>query len=224
MAKVVAGLFDAPSPAREAIRQLERTGFSRDRIMLLNTDTAGEYARRNANETAGVLAGTAGGAGIAGIAGLLLGLATSGDKNDEAVRVLAGFDIPTSDADAFAQAIRNGKAVVIVQATDETAAAAQSVLDDSGAIDLESDPRNQKTRRIESEFRRDFVSRFEAAGYTYRQFAPAYRYGYQLSEDDLFRGKEWGIVEASAFRQWEHNNPNTWEQVKDAVKQGFLQN
>jgi hypothetical protein len=79
------------------------------------------------------------------------------------------------------------------------------------------------TVQDESAYRRDFSSRYEVAGYTYRQFAPAYRYGRQLAEDDLFRGKEWNAVESSAFRQWERQNPNTWEQVKDAVKEGFLQ-
>jgi hypothetical protein len=72
-------------------------------------------------------------------------------------------------------------------------------------------------------YRRDFSDRYERAGYTYRQFAPAYRYGRQLAEDDLFRGKDWKVIEVSVYRQWEGQNPNTWEQVKDAVKQGFLQ-
>jgi hypothetical protein len=78
------------------------------------------------------------------------------------------------------------------------------------------------TAKDETAYQRDFHSR-ELAGYTYRQFAPAYRYGRQLAEDDLYRGKEWNIVESSAFREWERQNPNTWEQVKEAVKQGFLQ-
>jgi hypothetical protein len=75
----------------------------------------------------------------------------------------------------------------------------------------------------EAAYRRDFSDRYERAGYTYRQFAPAYRYGRQLAEDDLFRGKDWKVIEVSVYRQWERQNPNTWEQVKDAVKQGFLQ-
>jgi hypothetical protein len=80
-----------------------------------------------------------------------------------------------------------------------------------------------ETALDESVYRQDFSSRYEQAGYTYRQFAPAYRYGSQLANDDLFRGKEWKVVESSAYRQWERQNPNTWEQVKDAVMQGFLQ-
>lgn len=70
-------------------------------------------------------------------------------------------------------------------------------------------------------YQRDFSSRYEQAGYTYRQFAPAYRYGRQLAENELFRGKDWKAVELSAYHQWEGQNPNTWEQVKGAVQQGF---
>jgi hypothetical protein len=224
MEKVVAGLFDGPVSAGQAMRALEHAGFERSRMILLNADTAGEHARRTANETAGVLAGTAGGAGIAGVAGLLLGLATSADTHEEAISVLSGFDIPAHEVHCFTQAIRNGNSVVIVPASDDEAAQAQNVLERSGALDLESNCGKSGSHRFESAFRRDFSSRFEQSGYTYRQLAPAYRYGHELAEDDLYRGKEWTLVESSAYKQWEHDNPNTWDQVKDAVKHGFLHN
>jgi hypothetical protein len=224
MEKVVAGLFDGPDAAGRAMRELEHAGFERRRMVLLNADTAGEHARRTANETAGVLAGTAGGAGIAGVAGLLLGLATSADTHEEAISVLSGFDIPSQDVHCFTEAIRNGNSVLIVPALDAEAAEAQNVLDRFGALDLDSNCGKPGSHRLESAFRRDYSSRFEQSGYTYRQLAPAYRYGHELAEDDLYRGKEWIVVESSAYRQWEHDNPNTWEQVKEAVKQGFLHN
>lgn len=222
MTKVVAGLFDGPVSAGHAMRELEYAGFDPSRIILLNANTVGEHARRTANATAGVLAGTAGGAGIAGIAGLLMDLATSADASEEALNVLSGYDIPSHDLHCFEQAIREGNSVLIVPSTDDRAAHAQRVLDRSGALDLEATC--SRSPQDESHFRRDFTSRFEQTGYSYRQLAPAYRYGYQLADDDLYRGKEWQVVESSAYRQWEHDNPNTWEQVKEAVKQGFLHN
>ncbi len=82
-------------------------------------------------------------------------------------------------------------------------------------------PRHSSFSDFEPEYRRDFADRFGRTGYTYQQFAPAYQYGNQLAHDDLYRGKEWSIVEPGVFRDWERQNPNTWEQVKDAIRHAF---
>jgi hypothetical protein len=85
---------------------------------------------------------------------------------------------------------------------------------------LELDPRKSRFEDFERDYRTDFAQR-SVAGYTYEQFSPAYRYGYDLARVGQFRGMDWSDVESEARRGWEDRNPDTWERVRDAVKFGF---
>lgn len=82
---------------------------------------------------------------------------------------------------------------------------------------LEMNPRSSSFAEFESHFQSQFGDR----GYTYRQFAPAYQYGRALASREPYRGKDWSSVEPSAQREWEDHNPNTWEQVRQAIQYGF---
>ncbi|HEV8718644.1 MAG TPA: hypothetical protein VGX03_38230 [Candidatus Binatia bacterium] len=42
----------------------------------------------------------------------------------------------------------------------------------------------------ESDFQRDFHSRFVDGGYTYEEYKPAYRYGYDLAADNRYRNDD----------------------------------
>jgi hypothetical protein len=81
----------------------------------------------------------------------------------------------------------------------------------------------QKTcfEEIEGDCRENFRDRFQSFGYTYLQFAPAYRYGYSLADNERYRGKDWTSVEREAFLEWESENPATWEQVREAIRYAF---
>jgi len=67
-----------------------------------------------------------------------------------------------------------------------------------------------------SAFQKDYTTRYANSGYTYDQFSPAYRYGYNLAGDERFQG-DWTTVEPEARRYWEEKNTGTWEEFKDAV-------
>ena len=74
---------------------------------------------------------------------------------------------------------------------------------------------------IETECRENFRNHYQDFGYTFRQFAPAYRFGHSLADNELYRGKEWSLIEHEAFVQWEAENPSTWEEVHEAVRYAF---
>jgi len=58
--------------------------------------------------------------------------------------------------------------------------------------------------------------------YTYDQYLPAYRYGYDLAVNERFRDyTDWNSVETDARRYWEERNPGTWERFKNAVQHAW---
>jgi uncharacterized protein (TIGR02271 family) len=77
----------------------------------------------------------------------------------------------------------------------------------------------------DAEFRKNFTSTYGGRGknYTYEKYAPAYRYGYELTSDQRYSGKEWSTCESDARRDWETRHPGqgTWDEVKDAVRHAW---
>ena len=74
---------------------------------------------------------------------------------------------------------------------------------------------------FDADFRNNFDSTFAKRGYTYEQYMPAYRYGYNLANDSRYQNKEWSAVEASARSDWERHNQGTWEDFKDAIRNAW---
>jgi len=72
---------------------------------------------------------------------------------------------------------------------------------------------------VSTGFRSNFDTNYANSGYTYEQFTPAYRYGYDLAGSG--RGGDWTSVEADARRGWEERNPGTWEQFQGAVRHAW---
>lgn len=67
-------------------------------------------------------------------------------------------------------------------------------------------------------FRTHFAGTSYANTYTYDQYEPAYRYGYDLATNQRYRGRDWTDIEPDARRYWDERNPGTWERIKDAVR------
>jgi hypothetical protein len=72
----------------------------------------------------------------------------------------------------------------------------------------------------DTSFRNHFASSF-GSGYTYEQYQPAYRYGYDLATDPRFRGRDWSEIEPEAIHYWDERNPGTWDRVKMAVRHAW---
>jgi uncharacterized protein (TIGR02271 family) len=72
--------------------------------------------------------------------------------------------------------------------------------------------------RYDADFRRHFQTSYANSGYTYEQYGPTYRYGYNLASSERTRGKDWDAIQADARQTWEERNPGTWEQFKDSIR------
>lgn len=75
--------------------------------------------------------------------------------------------------------------------------------------------------RYDNDFRTHYTTNYTNSGYTYDQFTPAYRYGYNLATTAPYRGRTWTEVETDARTRWEERNPGTWEQFKDSIQQAW---
>jgi len=73
-------------------------------------------------------------------------------------------------------------------------------------------------RGYDEDFRTHYQSYGTNSGYTYEQYTPIYRYGYNLANDSAYRNREWSDIEADARTRWEERNPGTWENFKDSVR------
>lgn len=73
----------------------------------------------------------------------------------------------------------------------------------------------------DNDFRNHFASSMMNSGYSYDQYQPAYRYGYDLATDTRYRQRNWEDLEPEAQRYWEERNPGTWDRIKMAVRHAW---
>jgi len=77
----------------------------------------------------------------------------------------------------------------------------------------------------EPDFRRHFETNYGTSGLTYSNYSPAYRYGYELANDQRYTNRSWNDLEASARRDWadryQSNTGAPWDDIKDAVRHGW---
>jgi uncharacterized protein (TIGR02271 family) len=70
----------------------------------------------------------------------------------------------------------------------------------------------------ETDFRNYFNTNYADSGYSYEQYRPVLRYGYDIANNETYRDKDWSAIEVDARQRWEERNPGTWEQFKDSVR------
>lgn len=74
----------------------------------------------------------------------------------------------------------------------------------------------------ESGSRSHYQSTYASSGRAWDDYAPAYRYGYDLNADDRFRGRRWNDIEADVRRDWSRSHSSSnWEDFKEAVRHGW---
>jgi uncharacterized protein (TIGR02271 family) len=74
----------------------------------------------------------------------------------------------------------------------------------------------------DSDFRRDFQTRYGATGASYDTYAPSYQYGYTMANDPRYRGRSFNEVESDLRSDYARQNPgSTWDKVKDSVQYGW---
>ena len=75
----------------------------------------------------------------------------------------------------------------------------------------------------EDYFRQDFKTRYGSTpGASYESYSPAYKYGYEMSNDPRYKGKSFSTVESDLRSDYGRRYPNsTWEKMKDAIQSGW---
>ena len=72
-------------------------------------------------------------------------------------------------------------------------------------------------------FRKDFTTRYgSTSGATYDTYQPAYKYGYEMSNDSRYKGKSFSAIESDLRSDYGRRYPNsTWDKMKDAIQSGW---
>jgi len=74
-------------------------------------------------------------------------------------------------------------------------------------------------------YRNDWQTNYASLGGTYDDYAPAYRYGYQMRNDPRYQGRDWDAVESDLRSDWDtrygSSGASTWERMKAAVRSGW---
>ena len=159
--KTVVASFNTLDDASSAMRDLRAAGFAETDLNLLASRTARDVTPGIVDDaTSGAATGAiAGGAlgGAAGLAASLMGLAIpgigpilaagpiaaalagagAGAIAGGVVGALTDIGVSESDAQAYAESVRRGGAVVTVRTDEARAAAAEEILDRHDAVDIE---------------------------------------------------------------------------------------
>jgi uncharacterized protein (TIGR02271 family) len=72
-------------------------------------------------------------------------------------------------------------------------------------------------------FRRHYDTNYTKSDFGYNQYVPAYRFGYDLAHDELYRGQTWDQFEAEARERWAEEYTDPWEEFKGAVRYAWEQ-
>ena len=72
-------------------------------------------------------------------------------------------------------------------------------------------------------YRSDFLSRYVIGQCRYEEYAPAYRYGYELANDQRYQNQDWSTVEQSARPDWERRGSGSWQDFKDSIRYAWEQ-
>jgi uncharacterized membrane protein len=164
VAKTIVGSFDSFDEARRVMRELQQGGFNASDISIIANNATGEY---RADETTaateagtGAATGAAAGGLLGGAAGLIVGLmglaipgigpivaagplaatlagAGVGAVAGGLIGGLTGAGVPEEEAQAYAEAVRRGGALVTVRAEDARADEAAAIMRSCGAIDID---------------------------------------------------------------------------------------
>jgi len=74
-------------------------------------------------------------------------------------------------------------------------------------------------------YRNDWQTNYASQGGTYDDYAPAYRYGYEMRRDPRYQGRDWDAVESDLRSDWDtrygSSGVSTWERMKAAVRSGW---
>jgi uncharacterized protein (TIGR02271 family) len=133
------------------------------------------------------------------------------------------FELTETDEEAVVskQAHVVEEVVVSNQGRDRTETVRDTVRRQDVQVDKQTGERSEAASgfdKYEADFRKNFQANYANSGMTYEQYAPTYRYGYNLASSGRTRGKDWNAIQADARQTWEERNPGTWEEFKTSIR------
>lgn len=167
MTRTVASLFDSFAHAQSTVQDLVDNGFAPDHISLISNDAGTKHIRRGADQlpkelgTVGALGGSISG----GILGILVGIgtlsipgigtvlaagpflsvlastaigATLGGVTGGLIGALVGAGIPQEDANYYAEGVRRGGTLVLVETTEDRVTHAVDIMRRHNPVDLKT--------------------------------------------------------------------------------------
>jgi hypothetical protein len=186
---------------------------------------------------AGPIVGALAGAGAGGAVGALTG-------------TLVGMGIPEYEAKRFEGRVKEGGILLSVHSDNsDWTKKAKDILENTGAKDVSSTgeasadyaetdrpvPRGTSTTmgdrstssssgtsEFDSDYRRDFQTRYTGSGYDYSRYEPAYQFGAVCARDARFQNRDWNSIEPDVRRQWEaEHGSSAWDEFKDSIRFGW---
>jgi hypothetical protein len=67
-------------------------------------------------------------------------------------------------------------------------------------------------------FRDHYRSTYARTGHDYSYYLPAYRFGYNLANDDRYASKEWATIEPELRRFWQDFDSGPWDEFEGAIR------
>jgi stress response protein YsnF len=90
-------------------------------------------------------------------------------------------------------------------------------------VEVERTGMQGEVDEFEPLMRNHFQETYSGTDYKYEDLDPAYRYGYDMSRNERFRGRGWEEIERDARRDWEtRNREYAWEDYRMAIRHGYL--
>jgi stress response protein YsnF len=75
---------------------------------------------------------------------------------------------------------------------------------------------------FDDDYRRDFQTNYASSGGSYDDYAPAYRYGYQMANDPRYQGRNFDDIESDLRSDYARRYPNSgWDRFKNSIRYGW---
>ncbi len=87
--------------------------------------------------------------------------------------------------------------------------------------DSKQKPATSGFQAFEIDFRRHHEVTYANLNNPFRDYKPAYQYGYDLAADEQFGSRSWEEIEPEARQQWETEHTGRWDKYKDAIRYGW---
>lgn len=105
----------------------------------------------------------------------------------------------------------------------------ETIRDTLRHVEVDVEPLDERERAMrergytdrEDMFRQHYNAHYASRGRNFDFYRPGYQYGWELAHSRTYRDAGWNRVESDARQRWEERNPNTWDEVKDAIHEGF---